>query len=75
MSEDFTAEPKRTPHMNRTLELYPEDEVIDVYWEVVYEESERGWKKHHKLNIITLILVAIYFLSDWLASFIVWLLL
>lgn len=73
ISTDFTSEPQRTPHMNRTSELYPEDEVIDVYWEVVYEESERGWKKHHQINAVILILIAIYFLSDWISKFIVWL--
>ena len=65
MSTDFDARAKRTPLMNRVSNLIPENEVIDVYWEYV---DERGWKNHHKLNIIILILVGLY----WFAKFIMW---
>lgn len=73
MSTDFTSAAKRTPHMNRVPNLYPENAIIDVYWKDVTEEFSRGVKTHHLVNLMIFTLVALYFLSDWIASFIVWL--
>jgi hypothetical protein len=76
MSTDLASEPKRTPHMNRDYNLTPEDEVIDVYWVDVtedFERAEEGMKPYNKLNLMILALVIIYYLSDWLAYIITWL--
>jgi len=71
ISTDLTAVPQRTPHMNRTSILYPENAIIDVYWEDVTEEFSRGVKTHHLVNLMVFVLVALYFLSYWIANIIV----
>jgi hypothetical protein len=73
MSTEFTSAPKQDHYMNRVPDLYPENAIIDVYWEDVTEEFSRGMKPHHLMNLTVFALLAIYYLSDWIAKFIVWL--
>jgi len=56
-------------YKNRDEELPPD--VIDCEWSLIEELSEL--KTHHMINLMVFALVAIYFMSGWLASLIVWL--
>lgn len=55
-------------YMNRPSELPPN--IIDCEWELLCET--RGLRTHHWINLMVFALVAIYYLSDWIAAFVVW---
>lgn len=80
ISTDLTPVTQRTPLMNRVPILYPKNAIIDVYWEDVTEEFSRGVKTHHFMkkthhlvNLTILILIVLYFISNCIVRFIVWL--